>query len=570
MATESVKILIEAEDQASAKIAEASKKIEGTVKATKDLTKNAKSSTEIFGSLAGALGGTEIGSFANQIGGLTGKLGEFSEIQKAGGAGSLAFKAGLVGVAGVIGFQVGNAIGNAIFQTEKWTEALKTATDESKRLESVASNLRGERFQDTRADIELIRDPEKKQAEYKKLLDELKTNIVGVEGQVRGSKKAVDEWAAAWQITGDRKGFAEQAKLQLDQDKERLKQLQEQQKEIQRLIGIEAEREKTRQQNASLDADQKYLEGLDKQLSMLQAIKEDSQIDFGNVSNVERLQKEIQLLEEQKDGLAALREQVKQSTSGVVVEEVAATLSEEDEKKKAEVEKQLQFANQRISELTEKRALATSQADVSSIAQGLALYEKERDALQQINQQLAARATGAVVGIDAAKEAEAKLVAIKLIEKQTELERLQREEKKAALKEIADLEFNSVMAAEKAFIAERDRLAEQKVLLEQGAEAAHAMRLAKQGIAEEDAKSFAAQQAELDNQKQVQEKMKARETAQPLQAVSSRFLTRGPVDDKMLDVAKSQLKVQQEQLAELKKPKPEGPKMRDVRLVEVG
>lgn len=465
MATESVKILIEAEDQASAKIAAASKKIEGTVKATKDLTKNAKSSTEIFGSLAGALGGTEIGSFANQIGGLTGKLGEFSEIQKAGGAGSLAFKAGLVGVAGVIGFQVGNAIGNAIFQTEKWTEALKTATDESKRLESVASNLRSERFQDTRADIELIRDPDKKRAEYKKLLDDLKTNIVGVEGQVKGSKKAVDEWDAAWQITGNRKGFAEQAKLQLEQDKERLKQLQEQQKEIQRIIGIEAERDEIRKRNASLDADQSYLESLDKQIASLQAVKAD------------------------EEGIAALREQVRQSTSGLDAE-------------------------------------ATAQA-------------------------------------------EAKLKQIQLLQQEIELEKKARDEKKAALKEIADLEFNSVMAAEKAFIAERDRLAEQKVLLEQGAEAAHAMRLAKQGIAEEDAKSFAAQQAELDNQKQVQEKMKARESAQPLQAVSSRFLTRGPVDDKMLDVAKSQLKVQQEQLAELKKPKPEGPKMSDVRLVEV-
>ena len=501
MATESVKILIEAEDQASAQIVAATKKIEGTVKATKDLTKNAKSSTEIFGSLAGALGGTEIGSFANQIGGLTGKLGEFSEIQKAGGAGSLAFKAGLVGVAGVIAFQVGNAIGNVIFQTEKWTEALKTATEESKRLESVASNLRSERFTDTTTDIELIRDPEEKEAAYKKLLADLKTNVVGVEGQVKSSQKAVDEWNAAWQITGDRKGFAEQAKLQLDNDKERLKQLQEQEKEIQRILGIEKEREETRQRNAALDADAKYLEGLDNQLSMLQAIKEDSQIELGSGSNIERLQKEIELLEKQKDGIAAIREQARQSTSGVVIE------------------------------------------------------APEGNPQPQI---------------DTAKEAEAKLVAIKLIEKQTELERLQREEKKAALKEIADLEFNSVMAAEKAFIAERDRLAEQKVLLEQGAEAAHAMRLAKQGITEEDAKSFAAQQAELDNQKQVQEKMKARESAQPLQAVSSRFLTRGPIDDKMLDVAKSQLKVQQEQLAELKKPKPEGPKMRDVRLVEVG
>jgi DNA repair exonuclease SbcCD ATPase subunit len=466
MATESVKILIEAEDKASAQIVAATKKIEGTVKATKDLTKNAKSSTEIFGSLAGALGGTEIGSFANQIGGLTGKLGEFSEIQKAGGAGSLAFKAGLVGVAGVIAFQVGNAIGNVIFQTEKWTEALKTATEESKRLESVASNLRSERFTDTTTDIELIRDPEKKQAEYQKLLADLKTNVVGVEGQVKSSQKAVDEWNAAWQITGDRKGFAEQAKQQLDNDKERLKQLQEQEKEIQRILGIEKEREETRQRNAALDADAKYLESLDKQLSLLKAIKED------------------------ETGIAALREQAAQATSGLE-------------------------------------------------------------------------------GTDAAKQAEDKLKQIKALQEQIDLEKQAREEKKAAIKEIADAEFAATMAAEKAFMSERDRLAEQKVLLNQGAEAAHAFRLAKQGLSEEDAKSFAKQQTELDKQKQVQDKMKARETAAPLQAFSSRFLTRGPTDDKMLDIAKTQLKVQQEQLVELKK-KPQAPVVRDLRLVEVG
>jgi hypothetical protein len=466
MATESVKILVEAEDKASAQIVAATKKIEGAVNATKEVTKNAKSSTEIFGSLASALGGTEIGSFANQIGGLTGKLGEFSEIQKAGGAGSLAFKAGLVGVAGVIAFQVGNALGNVIFQTEKWAEALKTATEESKRLESAASQLRSERFSDATTDIELIRDPDKKQAEYQKLLSDLKTNILGVEGQVKTSKKAVEEWDAAWQITGNRKGFAEQAKMQLDNDKERLKQLQEQEKTIQKILGDEARREKIRQENAAKDSDAKYLESLDKQLAMLKAIKED------------------------ETGIAALREQAAQATSGIE-------------------------------------------------------------------------------GTDAAKQAEDKLKQIKLLNEQIELEKKQREEKKAAIKEIADAEFAATMAAEKAFMSERDRLAEQKVLLNQGAEAAHAFRLAKQGISEEDAKSFAMQQAELDKQKQVQDKMKARETAAPLQAVSSRFLTRGPVDDKMLDVAKTQLKVQQEQLVELKK-KPQAPVVRDLRIVEVG
>ena len=162
-----------------------------------------------------------------------------------------------------------------------------------------------------------------------------------------------------------------------------------------------------------------------------------------------------------------------------------------------------------------------------------------------------------------------KLKQIKALQEQIDLEKQAREEKKAAIKEIADAEFAATMAAEKAFMSERDRLAEQKVLLNQGAEAAHAFRLAKQGLSEEDAKSFAKQQTELDKQKQVQDKMKARETAAPLQAVSSRFLTRGPTDDKMLDIAKTQLKVQQEQLVELKK-KPQAPVVRDLRLVEVG
>ena len=462
MATESVKILIEAEDKASAQIVAATKKIEGTVKATKDLTKNAKSSTEIFGSLAGALGGTEIGSFANQIGGLTGKLGEFSEIQKAGGAGSLAFKAGLVGVAGVIAFQVGNALGNVIFQTEKWTEALKTATEESKRLESAASQLRSERFSDAKTDIELIRDPEKKEAAYKSLLATTKQSVLALEDRVRANKKTVEEWDAAWKITGNRKGFAEQEKQRLADSTAQLRQLQEQEKSIQEILGKEKEREKTRMNNA----DDAYLESLDKQLATLKAIKED------------------------ETGIAALREQAAQATSGLE-------------------------------------------------------------------------------GTDAAKQAEDKLKQIKALQEQIDLEKQAREEKKAAIKEIADAEFAATMAAEKAFMSERDRLAEQKVLLNQGAEAAHAFRLAKQGLSEEDAKSFAKQQTELDNQKQVQEKMKARESAAPLQAISSRFLTRGPTDDKMLDVAKTQLKVQQEQLVELKK-KPQAPVVRDLRLVEVG
>ena len=507
MATESVKILIEAEDKASAQIVAATKKIEGTVKATKDLTKNAKSSTEIFGSLAGALGGTEIGSFANQIGGLTGKLGEFAEISKIGGAGAMAFKAGLAGVVGVLSFQVGSAIGNLVFETDKWNAELEKSIELSKKMASELNRLADVRLGDELAEIRLLEDPQKQIEAIKKLSNDAGKEVSSLASQIAEKRKELE--AGSFDADADIFGGALTNKTRVNELMREIEDLTDKkEKENARALALDKQAgDMTRQidtdkmlrDRESVKSDKDYLASLDKQLSMLQAIKKDSQIDFGNVSNVERLQKEIQLLEQQKDGIAALREQAKQSTSGIVVKDVA----------------------------------------------------------------------GSVVGIDGTKEAESKLIQIKLIEKQTELEKLQREEKKAAIKEISDAEFAATMAAEKAFMSERDRLAEQKVLLNQGAEAAHAFRLEKQGLSEEDAKSFAKQQTELDKQKQVQDKMKARETAAPLQAFSSRFLTRGPTDDKMLDIAKTQLKVQQEQLVELKKPK-ETPKTNDLRIQVAG
>jgi len=470
MATESVKILIEAEDKASAQIVAATKKIEGTVKATKDLTKNAKSSTEIFGSLAGALGGTEIGSFANQIGGLTGKLGEFAEISKIGGAGAMAFKAGLAGVVGVLSFQVGSAIGNLVFETDKWNAELEKSIELSKKMASELNRLADVRLGDELAEIKLLEDPQKQIEALKKLSSEAGKEVSDYVDRIE--KLKAEQKASSFDQDADIFGGALTNKTRANEiarEIEDLTQLKE--KENARFLALDKQAgdmarqidtDKMLRDRESVKSDMEYLKNLDAQISMLQALKSD------------------------ESGLAAIKEQAAQSVTS-------------------------------------------------------ASEESARQKLQQIE----------------------------MLKQEIDLEKQAREEKKAAIKEIADAEFASVMAAEKAFMSERDRLAEQKVLLNQGAEAAHAFRLAKQGLSEEDAKSFAAQQAELDKQKQVQDKMKARETAAPLQAVSSRFLTRGPIDDKMLDVAKTQLKVQQEQLVELKK-KPQAPVVRDLRLVEVG
>ena len=76
MASESVKILIEAEDKASAQVASATKSIESNVKAVKETGAQAKGSIEFIGVLAGQLGGDKFASAAQGVAGITEKVGQ--------------------------------------------------------------------------------------------------------------------------------------------------------------------------------------------------------------------------------------------------------------------------------------------------------------------------------------------------------------------------------------------------------------------------------------------------------------------------------------------------------------
>jgi hypothetical protein len=272
MASESVKILIEADDLASAKIAQASQKIEQNVKQIKDVGDKTKKSTEFLGSIAGLLGGSEIASFAGQFAGLTDKVSQFSEVSKTGGAGAMAFKAGLVAAAGAIAFSVGNAIGNAIFQVDKWNKEIEKATERANELKQAMASVNQVRFNDATSDIELIRDPEEKKAAYQAMLADLKKNLVGVEQQSQQSQKAAKEWAEAWQITGNRKEYAKQAEQQVKDDKERLKALQDQAREVERILGIEAERAAKQKENQQIEASENYIQSLRDQLALEKAI----------------------------------------------------------------------------------------------------------------------------------------------------------------------------------------------------------------------------------------------------------------------------------------------------------
>ena len=131
MASESVGILIEADDQASAKLQQVADNADRQVKRIKEVGQKAKASTEFVGTLANQLGGTQLGGFAGQLAQLTERISNFSEVSKAGGAGALAFKAGLVAATAIASYKVGEALSDWAFQTGAWKKELAAAATEA-------------------------------------------------------------------------------------------------------------------------------------------------------------------------------------------------------------------------------------------------------------------------------------------------------------------------------------------------------------------------------------------------------------------------------------------------------
>jgi len=500
MASESVKILIEAEDQASAKLANATERINANVKKIKETGERAKKSTEFVGTIGTILGGSELGSFASQLGGLIEKTSQFSEVSKAGGAGAMAFKAGLVAAAAAIGFSVGNALGNVIFQTEKWAKKLEDAKERFKELSQQISDANQQRFEDQVATIEVRPEGAEKVEDFKKLQQELKTEILGVEQRVKGSQKAVEEWNKAWQITGDRKGFAEQAKMQLQQDKERLKQLQQQEKQIQRTLGIEAELDAQRKDNT-------YLENLSKQLALLEAQQADTgKINEAGKTQVQILQEEIALLEQRNFNMATFAETARQAAGTDEGVDAATELLVEMELKKKQIELEKELAKEKqkrsdeeFSALQKLEQLERSQLDSIRLKTIEATKGKEAREAEALVMQGMDRA-------DADRLARQQAAADKQLETSNKLKEI---EKDIALKNIE---------ATKGKLA---RDVEQMVM---------------EGMDRTQAEDVAKRQAEADARL-------ARKDQQPLQAFVSRFLTRGPTEPQRLeDLGKQQVK----------------------------
>lgn len=137
---EDVIYLIDAEDRATKKIRKANDEVKKNVRTVKDLGDRSSASADLVDTLATSLGGAAFGDVAGQVATLSDRFNAFSEVMEGGTKGVMLFKAGMVAAAGVISVQVGQALGDVIWQTQKWTDALEEAQQRAAGISSEISS----------------------------------------------------------------------------------------------------------------------------------------------------------------------------------------------------------------------------------------------------------------------------------------------------------------------------------------------------------------------------------------------------------------------------------------------
>lgn len=339
----SVDILIKADDQASKALRNVGQTIDASVGKFQQAGKKAKAATEIIGAFANVTGSTELAGLAGGLASVTEKMQGFAEQAKNGGASSFAFKAGIAGLVGTIAFGLGKALADIIWKTASFEKSMELANKQAASLDKAVGELQSRLIANQKEDIELIQDPAEKQAAYQALIADLNKNIEGVSKNVEHSRKQVMKWAEAWQITGDRKQYAKDAEEQLQKDLDRLEALKRERDEITRNTSERTKNiEAIKAANAAKERSKAFVEDLRREVQYLQASRAE-QIAMDAAKNATANdQGEVQRLMAERDAILAKKEAEKQA---------------EQERKKADDEKQRERERIKQEREREKQAL---------------------------------------------------------------------------------------------------------------------------------------------------------------------------------------------------------------------
>lgn len=177
---------------------------------------------------AASILGPEFQILGDRIDHVTGALGDIK------GAGLVA-KASLVALVAAGGFEVGQMLGNLVFQTERWTEELKNAQAEASRLNSIV------------ADNAAVRAATMSQEELQREMRGVSESIQRQTRQVEESEKAWSNFSTAdyWVIgENNRRKEVEQTKANIEAQKQLLQVYQKAEKQaVERMRQQEKEAE---------------------------------------------------------------------------------------------------------------------------------------------------------------------------------------------------------------------------------------------------------------------------------------------------------------------------------------
>jgi len=294
MPTESATIIIDADDRASRKIAQAAANAERAVKQIKDTGQKAKASTEFFGQLANALGGSQLAGYAGQLAGLTEKTGQFAEVSKAGAAGAIAFKLGLVGMAAAITYQVTTAIASLIYEVDKLETKMKRAAesqaDSLNKLSETRMRIQRERIEDVDLRAQLSGSGADPTAERVRVQQELRAEIAKSSAEIRKAQAEIDAYEAKWiKLDNVEKAFIETEKARVQALKSGITQMEAFEQQLRSELS-------SRQQTN--DAIRKQIEAQKEAEQMRQKAIDDAASDQQRKQDL--LQKETDRLEEQR------------------------------------------------------------------------------------------------------------------------------------------------------------------------------------------------------------------------------------------------------------------------------
>ena len=232
---ESVEIILDGVDNASP----AFTAVAGQMKKTAD---TGQKLSGVFGKIFESLGLSELQAYSGEFGNISGQMKELGDAGEKGGAGMMIAKAGIAAAVAAASFNIGKMIGEWVFETERWKQALKDALDEVNKGEQQVREKLDKQFQLRLQIAQAAGNDDQKANELKTLQEQIQRDIQFQQDFVRMREQELAA-AEAGNYFGMSQGDVDKAKADLENERKKLELLKEQNQEVQDIRNPSAEQQ---------------------------------------------------------------------------------------------------------------------------------------------------------------------------------------------------------------------------------------------------------------------------------------------------------------------------------------